>query len=258
MTQLLTRPEPPVAAVRALLAEAQQHQAARHAFLGRFAGAAFHDQERVARQLVSDYAGFAAWELRFTMALLERLPSPAHRGALLRQLAAAHGLLDADDEAALARAGIAAAPLRAVSRPELFRRLCGALDVEPWKMQRPQPAAQRWRTALLQLVREAPLVESIGALLGVLAVAGRIGDQLAIGLQQLGSLHRADAVYFELPSLLGGRDLDELRALAAASASKAADIEGLRRGLRAALDLVAAFWDQQYAGALARRLANPA
>lgn len=260
MTSLLTKPDrDAVAAVRGLLAEAQQHPATGHAFLGRFAGAAFDDQGRVARQLVSDYAGFAAWGLRYPAALLDRVAEPVHRRALLRQLGAAHGVFDERDEAALARAGVAAGPLRAVSQPELFRRLCTALDVEPWKMQRPQPAAQRWRTALLQLLQRAPLTEAVGALcFGVAAIAGAIGDQLAIGLQNLGALHRADAVYFELPSLLGRRDLEELMSLACSHATTPQGVEALRRGMHVALDLAAAFWDQQYTGALARRLAHPA
>ena len=89
-------------------------------------------------------------------------------------------------------------------------------------------------------------------------IAGAVGDQLAVGLLNLGTLHRGASVYFELPSLLGRRDLEELMSLACSHATTPAGVEALRRGMHVALELAAAFWDQQYSGALARRLAHPA
>ncbi|MFY9345170.1 MAG: hypothetical protein WAT39_21955 [Planctomycetota bacterium] len=243
----------PDAGLAGLLHEASAHPAVLHPLLGRAAEGTSCVQGAVLRRFAREYGGYSAWYSFCLRQVLSRVPGP-HRAPWQRRLRQELGQFDDGDCQVLRRAGIAPRTVQGVPRAALFARIAEALGAGDGERDgvavRSTGAAAAWRTRLLRLLTDASPATAIGAIaLGTEFVARAIYRQLLAGVLAQGSLRCSAFVFLELQCLVNPRQAG-LFAVVEELAATPAGIDGLREGMRAALQLRCEFHDRVYVGAM--------
>jgi len=237
----------PHAFLEGLVAEALDHPALRHPWLGAMEQRAFPDMRAACRDFALVYHGYCAWFPFYLQAVIDKLDGPRHataRARLVRNLSEENGCLGADGRARLAASGIPIASVQGVPHRELFRHFCAALGLGARELQDVPIESAAWRVSLRGFLERATIAEGVGALgLGTECILVPLYARLLAGIAGTPGLTRADTVFFELHCRLDERHGSELLALAAELATTPEGRSGLRRGMLKALALRLAVWD---------------
>jgi pyrroloquinoline quinone (PQQ) biosynthesis protein C len=235
-----------------LAAEALAHRAVTHPYLEALGAGTLPDPAWALRDFARQYAGYSAHFPRFLTALISRLDDPAHRAALLQNLAEEGGHYGPDERAALEAVGVDPAWVEGVPHPALFARFAAAVGAPA-----PGPAGALadevhvWRDQLLLLLQAGPAAEAVGALgLGTEQIVRRVYAPLCAAVARHPGLSAEDAAFFPLHTAVDDHHQESLRQIAIALAADPAARPALRRGMLKALQLRAAFWDWLHARAL--------
>ncbi len=234
-----------------LAAEALGHRAVRHPYLAALGAGALPDPAWALRDFARHYAGYSAHFPRFLTALISRLEVPAHRAALLQNLAEESGHYGPDERAALEAVGVDPAWVDGVPHRELFARFARAVGAPAPGEAPVADEVHAWRDQLLLLLQAGPAAEAVGALgLGTEQIVRVMYGPLCAAVARHPGLSAADAAFFPLHTAVDDHHQESLRQIAVDLAGDPAARPALRRGMLKALQLRAAFWDWLHARAV--------
>lgn len=247
-------PRTPRTLVDGLVTQALAHRSVHHPFLRAFGEGHFGARTgEVARTFAHWYAGYSAWFPHYLEAVIARLDRPDHRRLLAENLAEERGRLAPDELETVRELGIDPATVDGVPHPELFRRFCRALGLGEAELMAPPPATLEWRAAFRAMLKAGSAAYGVGALgLGTETIVSSIYPHVLRGLERVPGLSREDAVFFELHCHVDDQHHKDLLAIAADLARDREGALDLERGMRDALELRDAFWDQLHAACPAR------
>jgi pyrroloquinoline quinone (PQQ) biosynthesis protein C len=234
-----------------LLIEARQHRAVSHPWLRAVASGNVPNLEWTLRDFARQYHGYLAAVPCYLQKALDRLDAPRHQRQLEQRLARQQGMLDLAEQAELRRVGIDPRSVRGVPHPLLFRRFAGAMGLADQDLAHPSTASLGWRTRLLGFVTHAHPAAVAGALvMGTEIIAPDVYLPILVGSLRLGSVARADYVFFELLCMVEDPRRNDLMQIAAEWAGEAPGRAELRRGMLLALGLRSEFWDHLHRRAM--------
>ncbi len=227
-----------------LQTEAVQHEAVRHPYLQALAEGALPDPRRALQDFARAYEGYSAWFPRFLSAVEARLPEEL-RSVLDENKAEEAGRYDEETLCELEAAGLRREWVAGIPHPELFRRFQRGIGVESDTAVDPTSPVARWREGLLHLIQTDHPAAAVGALgLGTELVVSRMYTTVLRGVDRFGGIRPEDRTFLVLHALVDDAHAASLLELAARFAVDAEGRAALARGMRAALDLRAAFWDE--------------
>lgn len=233
--------------------EALRHRAVRHPYLLSLAAGTLPDMRWALADFARHYHAYSRAFPRYLTAVIARLDSAAHRGALLGNLTEESGVYGDDEIAELAAAGIRRKWIDGVPHPELFRRFGRALGVDHGDgtslIADEATQVVAWRELLLATLSHGSAAEAIGALgLGTEHIVRTIYAPFVAALART-DLDLRDTVFFALHTTVDDHHQATLAAIARDFAQTPEGLAGLRRGMVKALSLRCGFWDWMLARA---------
>ena len=230
--------------LRELRAEALQHEAVHHPYLAALREGTMRDPQEALRDFAREYQGYSAWFPRFLAAVDERLPQEL-RSILDENKAEESGCYDEETLLELEAAGLQREWVDRVPHPELFRRFQRALTVEPDAAISPEAPVSRWRQELLTLLQNDHPAAAIGALgLGTELVVSHMYASVLEGVDRFSKICPEGRSFLVLHALVDDAHAESLLRLAQRFAMDGEGRAALARGMRAALDMRAEFWDE--------------
>lgn len=227
-----------------LEAEALRHEAVHHPYLQALSEGALPDPRRALQEFARAYEGYSAWFPHLLSAVEARLPEEL-RSVLDENKAEEAGRYDEETLRELEAAGLRREWVDGIPHPELFRRFLEGIGVEPDAVIDPASPVARWREKLLHLLETDHPAAAVGALgLGTELVVSRMYATVLRGVDRFGGIRPEDRSFLVLHALVDDAHAASLLELAARFALDGEGRAALARGMRAALDLRAAFWDE--------------
>lgn len=232
-----------------LKSEASQHEAVDHPYLRALAAGSLDDPRGALQDFARAYAGYNEWFPRFLEALESRLPEPLST-ALDSNRAEEVGSYSESTLCELENAGLRREWVDGIPHPELYRRFQRSLGVDPGSLVAPGSPVARWREALLQILVSDHPAAAVGAIgLGTELVVARMYARVLEAVDRFGEIRPEGRSFLVLHSLVDDGHAASLIELAGRFARDDEGQEALARGMRAALELRASFWDEMHAAA---------
>ena len=239
-----TRAEAPLRYLRELKDEALHHEAVHHPYLTALSEGAFADPREALRNFAQTYEGYSAWFPRFLGAVEARLPRELE-SVLSENKAEEVGNYDEETLRELEAAGLRREWVDRVPHPELFRRFQQALNVESDARVDSASPVGRWREELLTLLETDHPAAAVGALgLGTELVVSRMYASVLKGVDNFGQIHPEGRSFLVLHALVDDAHAESLLELSRHFAMDGEGRAALARGMRAALDMRAEFWNE--------------
>ena len=232
-----------------LESEASQHQAVDHPYLRALAAGSLDDPRGALQDFARAYAGYNEWFPRFLVALESRLPRPLS-SVLDVNRAEEIGRYSEPTLSELENAGLRREWVDGIPHPELFCRFQRSLDVDPDSPVAPSSPVARWREALLEILVGDHPAAAVGAIgLGTEFVFARMYARVLEAVDRFGNIRPEGRSFLVLHSLVDDGHAASLLELTGRFARDEEGQEALARGMRAALDLRASFWDEMHIAA---------
>ncbi|MDB4671769.1 iron-containing redox enzyme family protein [Mariniblastus sp.] len=231
--------------VRDLTETALQHRAIHHPYLKALASGSLPNPQSAITDFAIQYQGYTSWFPRYLNCVMNKLADPQHREYFTENLNEEQGHLDEETVQQLEEMGIKESWVQGIPHPILFRRFQSALGINP-QSQILCRAAMLWRQRFRFLLEKSTPAEAIGALgLGTEAMVKHIYRYITAGIESQTSLRRRDYVFFELHSEVDDEHAELMMRVAGDFAHQSpTNLDEIRRGMVAALDLRCRFWDQ--------------
>ncbi|MEM6252939.1 MAG: iron-containing redox enzyme family protein [Cyanobacteria bacterium P01_D01_bin.156] len=231
--------------------EASHHCALQHPYLKALATGNVPDLQWAMTDFARQYYGYSTYFPTFLKAVISRLDCADHREALLQNLDEESGSYPDDDLLTLAKAGIESEWILGIPHPQLFQRFQRAIGVLDTDLERTALEVIYWRNQLLTVLSQGSIEEAIGALgLGTESIVSQCYRPILQALSLLPNLSARDTVFFSMHTLVDDAHQETLLDIAADLAVTPEGQSNLRKGMLAALDLRAKFWDWMYERAL--------
>jgi pyrroloquinoline quinone (PQQ) biosynthesis protein C len=229
-----------------LTSEALQHRAVQHPYLKALANGEFEDMEAVLKDFASQYGFYSSWFPRYLTAVISKLENPDYRNHLLDNLSEESGHLHEEDLVAVRELGIKDEWVQGIPHPILFKRFQVAMGVNT--NAHPGIEVDIWRDSFLSLIQNGSAANAVGAIgLGTESIVKFIYKDIIQAIERYTELTLEDYVFFPLHTEADDEHglilLDIAEKMA--STSPEAELE-LRKGMRKALNLRAAYWDEMY------------
>jgi pyrroloquinoline quinone (PQQ) biosynthesis protein C len=229
-----------------LTSEALQHRAVQHPYLKALANGEFEDMEAVLKDFASQYGFYSSWFPRYLTAVISKLENPDYRNHLLDNLSEESGHLHEEDLVAVRELGIKDEWVQGIPHPILFKRFQVAMGINT--NAHPGIEVDIWRDSFLSLIQNGSAANAVGAIgLGTESIVKFIYKDIIQAIERYTELTLEDYVFFPLHTEVDDEHglilLDIAEKMA--STSPEAELE-LRKGMRKALNLRAAYWDEMY------------
>jgi pyrroloquinoline quinone (PQQ) biosynthesis protein C len=249
-----SRGRPAAGFVEGLMQAAVEHRAVCHPYLRALADGELPDVSFALADFARQYPLYAKWFPHYLSVVAAKLSNAEHREPLLANLREECGFLDDEALGQLAAEGIAAGWVEGIPHAQLFERFNAALGVAPlFEGDQDARAALHWRDRFYSYLRDASPAAAVGAIgLGTEAIVRHIYPPIVAAIRQYARLEREDYVFFELHCLVDDAHSQTLLAIAESLARDERSRADLQRGMLAALELRAGFWDHLCLRAFAR------
>lgn len=226
-----------------LIEEALQHRAVKHPYLLGLKIGQFENMDAVLRDFAHQYGFYSEWFPRYLTATISKLENPEHRNALLSNLAEEGGLLHDEDLLKLKAQGIHPDWVQGIPHPQLFKRFQQSMQTDA--SQAPGIEVELWREQFLQLIQQGNSAHAIGAIgLGTESIVKYIYRDLIEAITRHTNLQLKDYVFFPLHTEVDDEHgLILLNIASEISQNNPHTLHEIRKGMLAALNLRAAFWD---------------
>lgn len=229
--------------------EASRHKAVNHPYLSALASGSLDDPRGALQDFARAYAGYNAWFPRFLEALESRLAEPLST-VLDSNRAEEVGSYSESTLRELEDAGLRREWVEGIPHPELFCRFQQSLGVDPGSPVAPESPVARWREALLQILLSDHPAAAVGAIgLGTEFVVARMYARVLEAVDRFGEIPPEGRSFLVLHSLVDDGHAASLIELAGRFARDDEGQQALARGMRAALELRATFWDEMHLAA---------
>ena len=230
--------------LRELRDEALHHEAVHHPYLTALSKGTFPNPRGALRSFAETYQGYSAWFPRFLSTVEARLPRDL-QSVLAENKAEEVGSYDEETLRDLEAAGLQREWIDKVPHPELFRRFQQALNVEPDARVDSASPVGRWREELLKLLETDHPAAAVGALgLGTELVVSRMYASVLKGVDSFGQINPEGRSFLVLHALGDDAHAESLLELSRHFAMNGEGRAALARGMRAALDMRAEFWNE--------------
>ncbi len=226
--------------------EALKHRAVQHPYLKALANGEFQDMEAVLKDFASQYGFYSSWFPRYLTAVISKLENPDYRGHLLNNLLEESGFLHEDDMLAIRKLGIKDEWVQGISHPLLFKQFQMAMGIDT--NAHPGIEVDIWRDSFLSLIQNGSAANAVGAIgLGTESIVKFIYKDIIQAIERDTQLNLKDYVFFPLHTEVDDEHGLVLLDIAEKMASKNPEAElEIRKGMRRALNLRAAYWDDMY------------
>lgn len=224
---------------------ARCHRGVNHPYLTALANGSLPDPHQAIVDFAVQYQGYTSWFPKYLHCVMNKLESPQHRSYFQENIDEEGGTLDTESLAELSKLGIAEDWVQGIPHPILFRRFQLAVGIEA-RVAPLSAAAIKWRKEFLAMLNQATPAEAIGALgLGTESMVKHIYRPITLAIKQYTNLSPRDYVFFELHSEVDDEHSELMMRVAEdlMNSHENAFCE-LQRGMNAALELRAEFWDQ--------------
>lgn len=236
-----------------LLQMAHQHRALQHPYLKALAVGDVPDLRWAVTDFARQYYGYSVYFPTFLKTVIGRLDCNIHREALLQNLDEESGNYPDEDLAILANAGIEPDWIVGIPHPQLFQRFQSVLGLAEADLKHPELEVIYWRNQLLMLLSQGSVAQAIGGLgLGTESIVRECYRPILQALSRLKDLSTRDTVFFSMHTLVDDAHQEILLNIAAELAANPENRLDLQKGMVAALDLRAQFWDWMYKRALTK------
>lgn len=227
--------------------EALASAAVRHPYLDAMRSGSFPDLEYAFKDFAFQYGLYSANFMQYVSAVMKQLQDDRHREILRGNLAEEQGHAHDVDLPADIMASIDGEP-----HSRLYRRFQDALGVNPDER---NPTARcpgaRWSSKFLTLCRSGEMIGAGAIGIGTEFVVASIFEQILAGLKQHSDLTMLQRVFFDLHSECDEKHAQEMMQITSELARDPESCDQIEHGIRCALALRAAFWDQMMERALA-------
>jgi pyrroloquinoline quinone (PQQ) biosynthesis protein C len=228
------------------VAEALQHRAVHHPYLKALANGEFSDMEAVLKDFASQYGFYSSWFPRYLTSVISKLENPEYRNHLLDNLSEESGHLPEEDMEAVRALGIKDEWVQGIPHLQLFKRFQTAMGVKT--NAKPEIEVDLWRDSFLSLIQNGSAESAVGSIgLGTESIVKYIYKDIIKAIENFTQLSLEEYVFFPLHTEVDdehGLILLDIAEKMAASGPEA-ELE-LRKGMRKALNLRAAYWDEMH------------
>jgi pyrroloquinoline quinone (PQQ) biosynthesis protein C len=240
--------------ISTLETRARQHRGVNHPYLAALAAGDLPNPQRAIFDFAVQYQGYTSWFPKYLNCVMNKLEDEQHRAYFQENLDEESGHLDAATLEDLSALGIQEYWVQGVPHPILFRRFQLAIGIDA-RLEPLFHGAIRWRKRFYEMLQQATAAEAIGAMgLGTESMVKFIYRPITDAIKKFTNLKQRDYVFFELHSEVDDEHAELMMRvaddLAQDDATKLSQIE---RGMDAALELRAEFWDQLFARAKAQK-----
>ena len=231
--------------ITTLASIARQHRGVNHPYLTALATGNLPNTGKAIFDFAVQYQGYTSWFPKYLNCVMSKLESEQHRSYFQENLDEESGHLDEVTLEDLNKLGIEKEWVQGVPHPILFRRFQLAVGIDA----RLAPLADcsiKWRKQFLNMLQGATAAEAIGAMgLGTESMVKHIYRPITKAIKTFTEISQRDYVFFELHSEV---DDDHAELMMRVAEDLTHDDAGcfneIKRGMNAALELRAQFWDQ--------------
>jgi len=232
--------------IHALTEEALAHRALNHPFLRSLSDGTFKNPSLVLKDFTYNYLAYSKDFMRFLTATIAQLEEREHRELLIANLMEEAGKVDADDEPALAEAGIKLDWIRGVPHPVLYHRFLKAVGMDENFRKKHEfcDESLTWSRTFLTVCTTGGAAQALGAMgLGTENIVKYIYRHITSAIDKHLPVSKEERVFFDLHAAVDDEHGEVIDEIAAFHAQFRRNREPLRNGMLMALNARAAFFD---------------
>jgi pyrroloquinoline quinone (PQQ) biosynthesis protein C len=240
--------------ISTLETRARQHRGVNHPYLAALAAGDFPNPKQAIVDFAVQYQGYTSWFPKYLNCVMSKLESEQHRAYFQENLDEESGHLDAATIEDLGALGIQEFWVQGIPHPLLFRRFQLAVGIDA-RHEPLFPGAISWRKRFHQMLQQATAAEAIGAMgLGTESMVKYIYRPITEAIKKFTNVKQRDYVFFELHSEVDDEHAELMMRVADDLAQDdPKKMQEIERGMNAALELRAEFWDQLFNRAKAQK-----